>query len=235
MSASQPLVLLPGLLCDEALWRHQVESLADLAHFLIPDLSLDDSVRAMAGRVLAEAPARFALAGLSMGGYVAQEILRQAPARVTRLALLDTSFKADSDDQKARRLALLELAKTGQFKGVTPRLLPTLVHPDHLNDARLVATVTAMAERIGREAFFRQQTAIMGRPDGRADLARIACPTLVLCGRQDALTPLEIHREMASLIPGASLVIVEESGHLPPLEQPLAVSAVLRYWLQAPG
>ncbi|MBI4968257.1 MAG: alpha/beta fold hydrolase [Rhodospirillales bacterium] len=235
MAASQPLVLLPGLLCDEALWRHQVESLADLAHFLIPDLSLDDSVRAMAGRVLAEAPARFALAGLSMGGYVAQEILRQAPARVTRLALLDTSFKADSDEQKSRRLALLELAKIGQFKGVTPRLLPSLVHPDRLNDDRLVATVTSMAERIGREAFFRQQTAIMGRPDGRADLGRIACPTLVLCGRQDALTPLEIHREMASLIPGAALVIVEASGHLPPLEQPHAVSAVLRYWLQAPG
>ncbi|MCC7167297.1 MAG: alpha/beta fold hydrolase [Rhodospirillales bacterium] len=235
MAASQPLVLLPGLLCDEALWRHQVESLADLAHFLIPDLSLDDSIRAMAGRVLAEAPARFALAGLSMGGYVAQEILRQAPARVTRLALLDTSFKADSDEQKSRRLALLELAKTGQFKGVTPRLLPSLVHPDRLNDDRLVATVTGMAERIGREAFFRQQTAIMGRPDGRADLARIACPTVVLCGRQDALTPLEVHREMASLIPGATLVIVEASGHLPPLEQPHAVSAVLRYWLQAPG
>lgn len=235
MAASQPLVLLPGLLCDEALWRHQVESLADLAHFLIPDLSLDDSIRAMAGRVLAEAPARFALAGLSMGGYVAQEILRQAPARVTRLALLDTSFKADSDEQKSRRLALLELAKTGQFKGVTPRLLPSLVHPDRLNDDRLVATVTGMAERIGREAFFRQQTAIMGRPDGRADLARIACPTVVLCGRQDALTPLEVHREMVSLIPGATLVIVEASGHLPPLEQPHAVSAVLRYWLQAPG
>ncbi|CAA6603884.1 Hydrolase, alpha [Rhodospirillaceae bacterium LM-1] len=229
-----PVVLLPGLLCDGDLFAAAVESLSDLAHFEVADLTQDDAIKAMASRVLASAPPRFALLGLSMGGYVAQEIMRQAPGRVTRLALLDTSFKPDTDEAKERRLGLIELAQTGNFKGVTPRLLPMLVHPDHLQRPDVAGTVLAMAERVGMEAFIRQQKAIMGRVDGRADLERISCPTLVLCGRQDQLTPLEIHREMASLIPGAKLVVVEKSRHLPPLEQPVAISAVLRYWLASP-
>ncbi|MBF0269115.1 MAG: alpha/beta fold hydrolase [Alphaproteobacteria bacterium] len=228
---TQPVVLLPGLLCDGDLFAPAVESLSDLAHFEVADLTQDDAIKAMASRVLASAPPRFALLGLSMGGYVAQEIMRQAPGRITRLALLDTSFKPDTAEAKERRLGLIDLAQTGNFKGVTPRLLPMLVHPDHLQRPEVAGTVLAMAERVGMDAFIRQQKAIMGRVDGRADLERIACPTLVLCGRQDQLTPFEIHREMAALIPGAKLVVVEKSGHLPPLEQPIAISAVLRYWL----
>ncbi|MFA6020767.1 MAG: alpha/beta hydrolase [Rhodospirillales bacterium] len=228
---SQPVVLLPGLLCDGDLFAPAVASLSDVAHFHVADLTQDDSIKAMASRVLAWAPPCFALLGLSMGGYVAQEIMRQAPGRVTRLALLDTTYKPDTDEARARRLGFIELAKTGQFKGVTPRLLPMLVHPDHLKVPAVAGTVLAMAERVGKDAFIRQQTAIMGRIDGKGDLERIACPTLALCGRDDQLTPLDVHREMAGLIPNARLVIVDQSGHLPPLEQAIAVNAVLRYWL----
>jgi pimeloyl-ACP methyl ester carboxylesterase len=225
------LLLLPGLLCDRALWDAQIRDLADIAEPTVADLTRHDSLSAMAAAVLAAAPPRFALAGLSMGGYAAQEILRQAPDRVLRLALLDTSARADSEEQRARRRGLIELSQKGQFKGVTPRLLPQLIHADRLHDTPLVDTVMGMAGRVGPEAFLRQQRAIMGRPDGRADLARIACPTLVLCGRQDALTPLALHEEMAGLIRGARLEVVEHCGHLAPLERPETVGAAMRRWL----
>jgi pimeloyl-ACP methyl ester carboxylesterase len=227
------LVLLPGLLCDAALWQPQIAALGDIAAASVADLTRRDSLGAMAAAVLASAPEYFSLAGLSMGGYVAQEIMRQAPGRVRRLALLDTSARADSDEQRARRRGLIELAGRGEFKGVTPRLLPLLIHPDRLQDKPLVEIVTGMSERVGKDAFLRQQKAIMGRPDGRADLKRIACPTLVLCGRHDALTPLAVHEEMAAAIRGANLVVVEESGHLPTLERPEAVSAAMREWLMS--
>ena len=225
------LVLLPGLLCDRELWRRQIESLGDVASPWVADLTLDDSMAAMARRVLAAAPPDFALAGLSMGGYCALEIMRQAPARVTRLALLDTGARADSPEQTARRRGLIELAEKGDFKGVTPRLLPLFLHPDRLKDAELTGRVTAMAHRVGKEAFLRQQKAIMGRIDSRPYLARIACPTLLLCGRQDQLTPPALHEEMASLIPGALLEVIEDCGHLSAMERPDAVDAALRIWL----
>ena len=227
------LVLLPGLLCDRELWRRQIESLGDVASPWVADLTLDDSMAAMARRVLAAAPPDFALAGLSMGGYCALEIMRQAPARVTRLALLDTGARADSPEQTARRRGLIELAEKGDFKGVTPRLLPLFLHPDHLKDADLTGRVTAMAHRVGKDAFLRQQKAIMGRIDSRPYLARIACPTLLLCGRQDQLTPPALHEEMASLIPGALLEVIEDCGHLSAMERPDAVDAAFRIWLTA--
>jgi pimeloyl-ACP methyl ester carboxylesterase len=231
---TEPLVLLPGLLCDAALWAPQVRALRGLVDpIMIGDLTRHDTLGGMADAVLAEAPPRFALAGLSMGGYCAQEIMRRAPERVTRLALLDTSARADSEEQRARRRGLIELAQKGEFKGVTPRLLPLLIHPGRLEDKPLTDTVTGMAERIGKDAFLRQQKAIMGRPDGRPDLARIACPTLVLVGRQDALTPVALHEEIAAGIPGSRLVVIEDSGHLTTLERPEPVNAALEEWLAA--
>jgi pimeloyl-ACP methyl ester carboxylesterase len=226
-----PLLLLPGLLCDEALWRPQMESLADIAAPVVADLGQDDSGPAMARRALAAAPPQFALAGLSMGGYVAQEIMRQAPERVLRLALLDTGARADTPEQTARRRGLIELSEKGEFKGVTPRLLPLLVHPARTEDAPLAEIILKMAERIGKDGFLRQQRAIMARPDGREDLRRIHCPTLVLCGRQDALTPLALHEEIASLVPGATLTVIEDCGHLSTLEKPKSVNAAFRNWL----
>jgi pimeloyl-ACP methyl ester carboxylesterase len=229
--AKEPLVLLPGLLSDAAMWRPQLEGLADIAECRVADLTRDDSLQGMARSVLAAAPPRFSLAGQSMGGYVAQEIMRQAPERVRRLALLDTSARPDTEEQRARRRGLIELAQKGKFKGVTPRLLPLLLHSARLDDKVLTDIVMGMAERVGPTAFMRQQRAIMGRPDSRPDLPRVACPTLVLCGRQDALTPLGAHEEMARAIPGARLVVVEECGHISPLERPEAVTGALREWL----
>lgn len=229
-----PLVLVPGLLCDAALWHGQVEDLADIAKPWVADVTRDDSVTAMAQRVLAEAPAgRFALAGLSMGGYVAQAILRAAPERVERLALLDTSARADTPEQTVRRRGLIELAEKGQFRGVTPRLLPVFLHPDRLGDKALTDAVMAMTERVGKDAFLRQQRAIIGRPDNRPHLTAIRCPTLVLCGRQDQLTPLEWSEEIAALIPGAQLAVIENCGHLSTMERVWEVNVALRQWLTA--
>ena len=144
-------------------------------------------------------PERFALAGLSMGGYVCFEVLRRAPERVQRLALLDTKADPDSEAQTGRRRDLIALAERGQFKGVTPRLLPLLIHEARLEEAPLTELVIMdMAEAVGKAGFLRQQQAIMGRPDSRPLLVRIACPTLVLCGRQDRLTPVEHHTAMAA-------------------------------------
>jgi len=227
-----PLLLLPGLLCDQALWQAQLHDLSDLAACHVPDLGSQDNLPAMAQRVLAHAPPHFALAGLSMGGYCAMEILRQAPERVTHLALLDTTARADTDQQRQRRQDLITLTQQGEFRGVTPRLLPMLIHPDRLDDQPLVDTVMGMAERVGPQAFLRQQQAIMGRPDSRELLATVSCPTLILCGRQDTLTPLERSLEMADSIAGARLSVIEDCGHLSALEHPTRVSAALRAWLE---
>lgn len=232
MTERTPLALLPGLLCDDALWQNQMSDLADLADCQVADFTSQDSVVDMAQSVLAAMPARFALAALSMGGYVALEIMRQAPERVLRLALLNTKARPDTQDQTARRKALLSLAEKGRFRGVTPRLMPMLIHKDRTADGDLTAVITAMAERIGKTAFLRQQVAIMSRPDSRPTLVSIRCPTLVLCGRQDALTPVDCHMEMAAGITDARLEVVEDCGHLAPLERPEAVNNALRRWLE---
>jgi pimeloyl-ACP methyl ester carboxylesterase len=226
-----PLILLPGLLCDDALWSHQTRYLSDIADITIADLTGHDSVSALAADVLAKAPARFALAGLSMGGYVALEIVRQAPERVAKLALIDTNARSDTDEQRRKRRELMALADRGEFRDVTPRLLPVLVHPDRTNDAELTSEVIAMADRVGRDAFLRQQKLIMDRPDSRPMLPSISCPTLALCGRQDAISTLEMHAEMADAIPGSRLAVVEECGHLATLERPHAATALMRDWL----
>jgi pimeloyl-ACP methyl ester carboxylesterase len=231
MAEKIPLVLLPGLLCDAALWAAQITGLSDIADPWVADLSRDDSLEAMARRVLAGAPLRFALAGLSMGGYLAQEIMRRSPERVTRLALLDTSARADAPERTAQRKGFIEQAQKGEFKGIQPRMLPVYLHPDHLKDSAITAVVLAMAERIGKDGYLRQQQAIMNRPDGRDDLKHIAVPTLVLCGRQDQATPYEHNAEIARLIPGATLVAIERCGHLSTLEKPAEVTAAMRRWL----
>lgn len=224
------LVLLPGLLCDARLWRDQTQGLADAADVMIADLTLDDSVAAMAARVLSAAPPRFALAGLSMGGYVAFEILRQAPERVERLALLSTSAAPDTParaDQRRRAMAALAV---GRFLGVTQQMLPQLLHPSRLAEP-LAAEVKAMAGRIGGEAFLRQQTAILGRPDSRPLLARIAAPTLVAVGDADRLTPPSESEAIHAAAPGSRLHVFERCGHLPAMERPEATTTLLRDWL----
>ncbi|HEX6012957.1 MAG TPA: alpha/beta fold hydrolase [Geminicoccaceae bacterium] len=230
---ADPLVLLPGLLCDARLFAAQLPALSAETEVTVADLARDGTIGAMAERVLATAPARFALAGLSMGGYVAFEILRNAPERVARLALLDTQARADTEEALARRRGLMQLAEKGEFKGVSPRLMPFFIHRDRLGDRELTGTVQAMAESVGRDGFLRQQAAIMARPDSRPDLPAIACPTLVLAGREDAVTPPERQHEMATAIPDATLVLLPRCGHLSPLERPEAVARQLLLWLSA--
>lgn len=226
-----PLVLLPGLLNDRRLFAHQTEALADIAAVTIADLTGADSIADLARHVLAHAPAgRFALAGLSMGGYVALELMRQASERVRGLALLGTTARPDTPASTENRHRLIELSAT-DLRAVTRALLPRLLHPAHLEDRAMTGTVHAMADSVGRAAFVRQQIAIMHRVDSRPHLAQIQCPTLVLCGREDVITPLDIHAEMAGAIPAARLVVLERCGHLSALEQPAAVTAALRAWL----
>jgi pimeloyl-ACP methyl ester carboxylesterase len=187
----------------------------------------------MGESVLRDAPWReFALAGLSMGGYVALEVMRQAPQRVTRLALLDTRARQEMPDETARRKQLMKLAQGERgFTPVTSRMLPLLLHPSRVKDAQLARTIRDMAERTGIEAYLRQQQAIIARPDFWPGLPKIKCPALVLCGRQDQLTPLECSEEIAAAIPGAKLVVVEECGHLSSLERPDVVNHAMREWL----
>jgi pimeloyl-ACP methyl ester carboxylesterase len=230
-----PLVLVPGLLCDGRLWSHQVAYLSDVADPVVTEVPTSGSVGGMARDVLRRAPETFALAGLSMGGYVALEIMRQAPERVTALALLDTSARADTWEQTQSRLELLRLAEAGRFAEVPRLLLPRILHPARLADEDLISTVVGMASAVGPEAFERQERAIMARPDSRGDLASIGCPTLVLCGREDELTPPHLHEEMAEHIPGAQLHVVDECGHLSTLERPAQVNEALRDWLEHGG
>lgn len=237
MTDRPTLILLPGLLCAEPLWRAQIEALSDLADIRVADLTGPDTMRGMAETVLAAAPDRFALAGLSMGGYVAQEVMRLAPDRVDRLALLDTSARADPPERRELRLRQIRMAQEGRFDEVVDTMfLPSMQNPSNPFTPELRERVRAMCAGVGPQAYVRQQTAITNRPDGRGDLSRIACPTLVLCGRQDQATPVEMHEEMAAGISGARLVIVEECGHLPTMERPEAVNAAMRSWLTAvPG
>ncbi|MGX9963622.1 alpha/beta fold hydrolase [Roseomonas sp. F4] len=232
MSLPTTLLLLPGLLCDARLWRDQVAALPAGLDHRVADLTQDDTMSAMAARALALVPeaSPIALVGLSMGGYVALEVMRQAPHRIARLALIDTSARPDTPEQARRRRGLLTLSRAGEFRGVTPRLLPQLLHPDHL-DGPLGQEVQQMAERVGREAFARQQRAILARPDSRPDLPTIRVPTLVAVGEADLLTPPELAVEMAALIPGARLHILPGCAHLSPMEDPAAVTALLLDWL----
>lgn len=226
-----PLLLLPGLLCDARLWRDQVAALSDIAVPTVADLTRDDTLDAMADRALAAMPERFAMAALSMGGYVAFAILRRAPHRVVRLCLLDTSARPDEPEQARRRRGLIALTRMGRFRGVTPRLLPQLLHPDNLEDETLVGEVQDMADRVGKEAYLRQQTAIVRRPDSRPDLPKIDVPTLVGVGEVDRMTPPEHAAEIATGIPTARLVVIPRSGHLPPMEQPREVGTAMRAWI----
>lgn len=225
------LLFLPGLVCDSRLWRDQIVALGDIAHATVADLTRDSSVDDMARRALATMPDRFALCGLSMGGYVAMALLRLAPQRVTRLCLMDTSARPDGPEQARRRRGLMALTRAGRFRGVTPRLLPSLLHAGNLADAALTQDVMDMAERVGRDAFLRQQTAILNRPDSRPFLPTITVPTLVAVGSGDVLTPPEHAAEIAALIPGAALRAIDGAGHLAPMERPDEVSSILRAWL----
>lgn len=231
--ARAPLLMLPGLLLDRRLFAPQIEALGGVAEITVGDLSGHQEIGELAEALLARAPERFALAGLSMGGYVAFEILRRAPHRVTRLALLDTQAGADDEAATERRRGQIAAAQRDGLEAVLDALLPAWVHPERRGEPELMALLREMARTIGRDGFVREMRTIMSRPDSRGMLGGIACPTLVLCGREDGSTPVERHQEMGAAIPRATLVVLPDCGHLSPLERPEAVSAQLRLWLES--
>jgi pimeloyl-ACP methyl ester carboxylesterase len=225
------VVLLPGLLEDAEVFAHQMAGLAEVADFVVADLTRSDTMAQLAQDALAQAPeGDIALVGHSMGGYVAFEILRQAPQRVTALALLNTNARADSPESTENRRRLMALAER-DFDGVIKTLMQKQLAPAHMADPAITATIAQMAHAVGREAFARQQNAIIGRVDSRPYLGAIRCPTRVLAAREDAIMPLEMLEEIADGIDSAKLAVIEESGHMAPLEQPEAVTDALHVWL----
>lgn len=225
-----PILFIPGLLCDARLWRDQQAALSDLAPTLVADVTLDDSVAAMAARLLAAAPPRFTLIALSMGGYVAFEVLRQARARVEALALLDTTAAPDPPERSAEREAALNSLSTGRFAGVTTRMLPRLIDEQHLHGP-VGDDLKAMAQRVGGAAFVRQQTAILNRPDSRPLLGSLDMPVLVAVGDGDVLTPPSESVAMFRALRRPAFHLFHRCGHLPAIEQPEETSTVLRRWL----
>jgi pimeloyl-ACP methyl ester carboxylesterase len=226
-----PIVLIPGLTATPRFYEPVVPALWRFGPVTVANHARDDSMAAIARRILASAPPRFALAGHSMGGYIALEVMRQAPDRVAKLALLDTAARADTPEQTERRRQQIAIAAGGKMQAIVDLQFPNLVHPARRTDAALRRACDLMAEETGAEAFIRQQNAIIGRPDSRPSLAAIRCPTSILVGEQDAVTPLERSPEMAAAIAGARLVVVPECGHMCVLEQPARLVQEMVRWL----
>ena len=229
---SLPLVLVPGLTCTAQLYAPQIEALWPFGPVMVADHRRDADMAAIAARILQDAPPRFALAGLSMGGYIAFAMLRQAPERIAKLALLDTAARPDTPEQTAGRHTQIAMAQSGRYGEIPDLAIARYLSAEHQRDERLTAIVRKMVAETGPQAFVRQLQAIMTRPDSRPLLASIRCPTLVLVGDGDVATPPELNKEIADGIPGAAFAVIPDSGHLATIEQPAAVNAALREWLR---
>jgi pimeloyl-ACP methyl ester carboxylesterase len=235
-----PLVLVPGLLCDEIVWAHQSDALADIADIQIATNGARDSLVAMAEAIIAQAPPQFAVAGHSMGGRVALEVVRRVPERVIALALLDTGYQAlapgeAGEREVAGRHALVEKARRRGMRAMGWEWLQGMVYPSRLSDPILVNAILDMIERRTPDIYAAQTRALIGRPDATAVLAKVRCPTLVLCGQEDLWSPPQRHEAICDLVPGSSLTVVPYCGHMSTMEQPAAVSQALRSWLAHAG
>ncbi len=233
---TEPLVLVPGLMCDPSVWSHQTAAIGAHCPVQIADHGLSDTLGAMADRILAQAAPRFALAGHSMGGRVALEVMARAPERVTRLALLDTGYEAlapaeAGEREKAGRFRLLDIARRDGMQAMAEEWARGMVHPARLTDLALMREIHAMIVRAGIAQFEVQIRALLARPDRTALLSTLQLPTLVLCGREDGWSPLARHEQMARLIPGSRLVSIPDAGHMSTMERPEAVTHALREWL----
>lgn len=236
LSMPLPLLCIPGLMNDARVWKNQRDAFAADRDVRIADSATHDTIAALATQALANAPGeRFALAGFSLGGYVALEMIRQAPDRVAALALVDTGPRPDTPDATAMRLRMIAAVDAGpaNFDAVLAGYLPRLVHPSRVDDAALIESLASMARAVGIAGFVRQQNAAMTRRDSRPSLRDIHCPTLVFCSREDQITPLALSEEMAALIPGARLVVAETCGHMAPFEQPAALNDAMAGWLES--
>ncbi len=233
-SSLPQLILLPGLLNDAELWRDQISGLADVARVWVPDLSPYATLSEMAQSVLSEAEPTFAVAGFSMGGYVAQEIARLAPERIERLALLDTSIRVDTPERAAQRRALNKAAaRGGTFLGIGQAIMKSYIDASRLDDVELTTRIVDMTQRLGREVFLRQNS--LERQDGEAPLKALRVPLLIIVGENDQITPAEGCREMAAAIGCTHLVVIPNAGHMTPMEAPSAVNGALRHWLERPA
>jgi pimeloyl-ACP methyl ester carboxylesterase len=233
MDNTMPILLVPGLVCSPRIFAPVIPALWRFGPVTVANHIRDDNMGAIARRILAEAPPRFALAGHSMGGYIAFEIIRQAPERVAKLALLNTQARPDTPEATARRHGMMARAGRGDYRGVLDELFPGFVHPSRQSDAGLRQLVHDMGDDVGAEAFIRQQMAVISRPDSRPSLAWIKCPTLVLSGDTDNTIPNSLSQEMANGIHGARLVILPDCGHLPQVERPQATADALVEWLRS--
>jgi pimeloyl-ACP methyl ester carboxylesterase len=232
-----PLVLVPGLMCDEAVWKEQIAALCDIAECSVANHGARDSLPAMAAAILENAPPKFALAGHSMGGRVAFEVIRRAPARVERLAVFDTNFPPlapgeAGEQEKAGRYRLLAKARSEGVRAMAADWVQGMIYPDRRSDSVLVSAILDMFEKKSTDIFEAQIRALVDRPDAGPLLGQIRVPTLVLCGRQDAWSPPSAHEEIAARIPSSRLVVVEESGHMVTMERPREVATAMREWVQ---
>lgn len=230
--SSLSMVFVPGLLCDAAIWNAVAQTFSCRHATSIADLTQDDSITAMAERLLKDAPPSFILIGLSMGGYVAQEILAIAPERVAAVILLDTSASPDDPARVQERSIALQSLDIGQFRGVTSTMMPRLIDRRHLHGP-ISKAVQDMALRVGSETFLRQQKAIMARRDFRPVLSTITQPALVAVGDCDTLTPPEKAIEIFRLLQKPSFYLFHQCGHLPPIEQPSRTARVIQTWLNS--
>ena len=233
MDNSMPILLVPGLVSSPRIYAPVVPALWQFGPVTVANHIRDDHMALIARRILAEATPRFALAGHSMGGYIAFEIMRQAPERVAKLALLNTQARSDTPEATTRRRTMMARARGGEYRAMLDELFPGFVHPSRREDATLRQLVYDMGEDVGAEAFVRQQEAIISRPDSRPVLATIKCPTLVLSGDEDNTIPNALSVEMGDNIHNAKLVILPNCGHLPQVEQPEATAKALVEWLRS--
>lgn len=227
-----PVVFLPALLCNAGLFIHQIKTMESECDFYVSDLGLDENVSDAAARVLKRAPDRFVLGGISMGGYVALEIMRQAPERVRGLILADTNAHADPEAAREKRLKAIETARE---KGIEPLIKPTLldiIAPEHRSNDVTRHILERMAELTGVDKYVNEQKTIMSRPDSTASIGKIDCPVLVVGGEKDALSPPDALDAMTRLIPRAAHVVIRNAAHLPPLENPAAFTAALRAFIE---
>lgn len=225
------LVFLPGFMLNASLWDDMRDDLATLGTLHFGDLGQDNSLDAMAERILADAPEKFVLFGFSMGGFVAQAIALKAPERVLGLGLLNTSSRPQSAQESTSTLAQIALAEKAPFKGLTSRALASSLHPDRATDTALLQRLQAMALQNGKEVFLRQLSTL--RDGSYADLHRILCPALIVASDADRLRTVEESEEMAQRIPAAHFEIVRDCGHMTPMEKPQELFAIIRDWIAA--